>query len=87
MKILISSVVDVKKTAHNRLHQFIRHLSKNHDVTVLCINDWWKSQQTDVGLYTKDLVDEFQNVEVIYITQKKEIYLRYLSLFSHFHLP
>ncbi len=71
MKILISSVVDVNKTPHNRLHQFIKYLSKNNDITVLCINDWWKSKQTDATLYTQNMVNSFGNVEVVYITEKK----------------
>jgi len=31
MKILITSIVDLRKTAPNRLHHFILH------------NDWWKN--------------------------------------------
>ena len=46
MKILITSVVDLKKTAHNRLHQFVKYLNRNHEVVVLSINDWWKADQT-----------------------------------------
>jgi len=57
MKILITSIVDLKKSQHQTLrkfnqnvqhfgwirpHQFVKHLSKKHDVTVLSINDWWK---------------------------------------------
>jgi len=35
MKILMSSIVDLRKTAHNRLHQFVNHLLKRHEITVL----------------------------------------------------
>ena len=52
MKILVTSIVDLKKTAHNRLHQFVRYLAQNHEVTVLSINDWWKANQTNAELLT-----------------------------------
>jgi len=44
MKILMTSIVDLKKSQHNRPHQFVKYLSKKHDVTVLSINDWWKGE-------------------------------------------
>ncbi len=39
MRILITSVVDLRKMAPNRLHHFIRHLSQKHEIAVICIND------------------------------------------------
>ena len=57
MKILITSIVDLKKSQHQTLgkfdqnvqhfgwvrpHQFVKYLSEKHEVTVLSINDWWK---------------------------------------------
>lgn len=71
MKILITSIVDLKKTAHNRLHQFIKYLSQNNEITVLSINDWWKTEQTDVGLYSKGLEDMFQRIDIKYFTSRK----------------
>lgn len=71
MNIIITSIIDVKKTAHSRLHQFIRYLLKSNDITVICINDWWKSGQTNVALYTKGLEDIVDNVELIYLTNQK----------------
>lgn len=71
MKILITSIVDINKTAHNRLHQFIKHLSKKNEITVLCINDWWKLKQTDVNLYTKEFDQFLDDINVIYLTNKK----------------
>lgn len=71
MRILITSIVDLKKTAHNRLHQFIYHLSRNHEVTVLSINDWWKAEQTDVRLYTEGLGDIWHKVNIEYFTQRE----------------
>lgn len=71
MNILITSIVDLRKTSHNRLHQFIKYLSKNHEISVLSINDWWKSGQTDVNLYSKDFEDVLQKIEMVYFTKRK----------------
>ncbi len=71
MKILITSIVDLSKTSHNRLHQFIRHLSPNHSVTVLSINDWWKNSQTDVRQYQLGVEDILRGVDIRYFTARK----------------
>ncbi len=42
MNILMTSIMDMKKSRHNRPHQLVKHISKKHDITVLSINDWWK---------------------------------------------
>ncbi len=41
MRILITSIVDLRRVTHNRIHVFVDHLSRRHDVTVLCLNAWW----------------------------------------------
>ncbi len=71
MKILITSIVDLRKTSHNRLHQFIRHLSPNHSITVLSINDWWKTSQTDVSQYQAGVEDILKNIDIRYFTTGK----------------
>jgi len=71
MRILITSIVDLKKTAHNRLHQFIKYLSKNHDITVLSINDWWKATQTDTKLYFDCNKGVLDNINIEYFTKQK----------------
>ncbi len=71
MRILISSVVDLKRSAHNRLHEFVRYLSRNHSVTILSIRDWWKSEQTDVSVYDQGFEDMWQRVEVRYFTDRR----------------
>ncbi|MBI2830663.1 MAG: glycosyltransferase family 4 protein [Chloroflexi bacterium] len=71
MRILVTSMVDVKKSAHNRLHQFLRHLSLKNDITVFSINDWWKEGQTDTGLYRKDLDEVLQKTRIKYFTERK----------------
>ena len=71
MRILITSIVDLKKTSHNRLHQFIRHLSRNHSITVLSINDWWKTSQTDVSQYQLGVEDILRSVDIKYLTKHR----------------
>ncbi|MEA3325559.1 MAG: glycosyltransferase family 4 protein [Euryarchaeota archaeon] len=73
MKILITSIVDLKKSAHNsRLHQFLMYLSKNHEITVLSINDWWKAEWDDKSKeYGEDFEDLFDKISSIYLTEKK----------------
>ena len=61
----------MSKTSHNRLHQFIRHLSPNHSVTVLSINDWWKNSQTDVRQYQLGVEDILRGVDIRYFTARK----------------
>ncbi len=71
MRILITSIVDLRKTAPNRLHHFIRHLSQKHEITVICINDWWKASLVDTSKYYRDFKDVLDNIEIKYITEKK----------------
>ena len=71
MRILITSIVDLKKTPHNRLHQFIRYLSKDHQIVVLSINDWWKATQADSTQYVKGLENRLDKIDIIYFTHKK----------------
>lgn len=71
MRILITSIVDLKRSYHNRLHWFIEHLSKNHDITVLSINDWWKANQVNAELCTQGFGDDLGNVSTEYFTRRK----------------
>ncbi len=41
MRILVTSILDLRRVGHNRLHSLLKHLSANHQVTVLCLNAWW----------------------------------------------
>ena len=70
MKLFISSIVDLRKTPHNRIHQIIKHLHKKHEITVLCINDWWKSKQTNVYERAQDFNDFLDEIEITYMTDK-----------------
>jgi len=71
MRILITSIVDLKKSQHNRPHQFVKFLSKRHDVTIISINDWLKHAQNDCYDASNDFKDILKNTNYHYITEKK----------------
>ncbi len=71
MRILITSIVDLQKGPHTRLHEFIRHLRKTHEITILSINDWWKAGQTDAGRYTQGFEDVTESLRTEYFTQRR----------------
>jgi len=71
VRILITSIIDLRKSSHNRLHQFIKHLSRNHSITSLSINDWWKTSQTDVSRYQLGVEDILEGVDIKYFTARK----------------
>jgi len=71
MKILVFSIVDLQKSAHNsRLHQFLKFLSQNHEITVICINDCWKTKwDKKTGEYKQDFSTLYDNITIKYITE------------------
>jgi len=71
MRILITTIVDLKKSQHNRPHQFVKYLSRKHEVTVLSINDWWKGGQDDLESYSNEFDDVFKRIDYFYLTDKK----------------
>lgn len=71
MKILISSIVDLKKSQHNRPHQFVKYLSNKNEITVLSINDWWKGDQGDLDSYSLEFSEIFNEIDYQYLTHKK----------------
>jgi glycosyltransferase involved in cell wall biosynthesis len=71
MEILITSIVDLRKSAHNRLHQFIKYLSKRHNITVISVNDCWKGEQADVKCHDESFDRILQNVNISYLTNQK----------------
>ncbi len=71
MKILVTSIVDLKKSQHNRIHQIVKHLSEKHDVTVVSINDWWKGKQNNISLTNRDFNDVFNRIKYYYLTERK----------------
>jgi glycosyltransferase involved in cell wall biosynthesis len=71
LKILITSIIDLKKSQHNRPHQFVKYLSNKHDVTVLSINDWWKGGKDNLESYSQEFADIFDRINYSYLTDKK----------------
>lgn len=73
MRILVSSLVDLQKSAHNsRLHQFLHHLCQHHEITVISINDWWKTEwDSSADYYNQDFLEMFQKIKFYYLTEKK----------------
>lgn len=71
MKILMTSIIDLKKSQHNRPHQFVKYLSEKHDVTVVSINDWWKGGQDNLDAYSSEFDDIFKRINYVYLTEKK----------------
>jgi len=71
MKFLITSIIDVNKSAPNRLHHFIKFLSKRHHIKIVCINDWWKGGQVNTSKFYRDFKETLDRVDIRYITEKK----------------
>lgn len=71
MKILITSIVDIKKSRPTRLHHFIKYLSQKHDLTVLCINEHRRGDNIDSESYSKDFQEIISKIEVRYFTERK----------------
>jgi len=71
MKILVTSIVDLRKTAPNRLHHFIKFLSRHHELSAICINDWWKAEQVDTSKYYRDFKKIIDSVDIHYITNRR----------------
>ena len=71
MKILVTSLTDLKASQHNRPHQFVRYLSKKHDVTVLSIIDWWKKAQRSNREHRLGFDDFYDEIEYKYLTDRK----------------
>lgn len=73
MRILISSLIDLQKSSHNsRLHQFIKHLSKRHEISVISINDYWKPRWDKKSEeFRDDFKDLFDGITYTYLTEKR----------------
>lgn len=73
MHILIPAIIDIQKAAPNRLHQFIKSLSQNHEITVVCIDDHWKAEQVDTSIHYQDFNSVLSKVKIIHITERRII--------------
>jgi len=83
LRILVTSIVDLKKSQHNRPHQLVRYLSRKHDVTVLSVNDWWKGRQDNLEAYSREFDDIFKNVDYFYLTDNEVSPILQELLFWH----
>lgn len=73
MKILVSSIIDLKNSAHNsRLHQFLKYLSYDHDISVLSVNDCWKVKwDRTAENYNQSFKDLFEKIDLFYLTDRQ----------------
>jgi glycosyltransferase involved in cell wall biosynthesis len=71
MKILVNSIIDLRKTAPNRLHHFMRYLSRKHEIRAICINDWWRAELLDTEIYNNNFNDVLDGIQIDYITGEK----------------
>ncbi|ABN58317.1 MULTISPECIES: glycosyltransferase [Methanoculleus] len=73
MKILVSSIIDLKNSVHNsRLHQFLKYLSRDHDISVLSVNDCWKARwDRTAENYNQSFKDLFENIDLFYLTDRQ----------------
>ena len=66
MKILVTSLPDLKKIHPQRPHHLLKHLSLNHDITVLCVNAWGVDDHSN-EFFEKHL----DNIKFYYASKKK----------------
>ncbi len=71
MRILLSSIVDLKKAAPNRVHHFIKYLSSKYEIRVICINDWWRAETVDTSVYKHNFTEFLDRIRIDYITNRK----------------
>jgi len=70
MRILIPSIVDLRKTAPNRLHHLLRFITNKHEITAICINDWWKADLVDTNKYYQDFKEILDKIDIRYISER-----------------
>ena len=74
MRILITSIVDLKRVTHNRIHVFVDYLSRRHDVTVLCLNAWWlekgEASSSRADYHSDPYFQEiFERTRILYLSE------------------
>jgi glycosyltransferase involved in cell wall biosynthesis len=73
MRILVTSTIDLRKTTHSRVHQFVDHLAEEHDVVALCLNSWWMARDDGSLLYDDDYYGQYfsnlkEKVQVVHFS-------------------
>jgi glycosyltransferase involved in cell wall biosynthesis len=81
LRILITTIVDPKRSAYGRLHAFAGHLSKAHDVTILSVNDSWKGSQSAAKRYGEEFQKTLGGVSTAFLTEGEKSLVRQ-ELFS-----
>ena len=77
MRILITSIVDLRRVAHNRVHVFAEYLSRAHDVTVLCLNAWWLDKldraETTANYHDDPYFQQlFERTRILYLSDGRQ---------------
>ncbi|MDF1531085.1 MAG: glycosyltransferase family 4 protein [ANME-2 cluster archaeon] len=82
MKILITSLPDVKRINPQRPHHIIKHLSRNHEITILSVKAWWLEEKHD-----EYLAECLKDARLHYITERRiHPVLQELLLIKNFDL-
>ena len=74
MKILVTSILDLKRVGHNRIHSLLKHLSSSHQITALCLNAWWLEKQIIADSSLPPHLDPylqqvFDGIQIIYLAK------------------
>ena len=74
MRILVTSIIDLRKTTHSRTHEIVNHLASSHEVTTLCLNAWWMTRPDGSLLYGDDYYKQYftdlkEKVKVIHFAE------------------
>lgn len=67
----MTSIVDLKKSYNNRPQQFVKYLSRKHEIVVLSINDFWKGKHENGISLDTEFKNVLDNVEYHYLTEKR----------------
>ena len=70
MDILLTSTVDPMRSAYGRLHEFCRHLSHKHSLSVLSVRDSWKGGQKASESYSREASRYLSRVKIHYLSKK-----------------
>jgi glycosyltransferase involved in cell wall biosynthesis len=71
VRILVSSIIDIRRAAPNRLHHLLKHLSQKHEITALCVNDWQKPDSSNMSIYDSEFSSQLDAVDIEYVTNKR----------------
>jgi glycosyltransferase involved in cell wall biosynthesis len=83
MNILVSSIIDLRRSAYSRLIGVLSYLSRQHNITVIGVKDYWKLMQNKNSNYIVGFEEIFDKIEILYITDCKipTVYQEPFSIF------